>query len=419
MVAKISHGSSVYGVFEYNQSKVDNGEATVLNSFRFIHDENYHHSVSNCVRSLEDWLNANKRTEKPMVHISLNPDPKDVINDEQAVEIAEKYLDQMGYADQPYILYKHEDIARTHYHIVTICVGLDGMKINSDFEKTKSMKICRDIEIEYGLNIPAQKKKSDGKYLDEVDTSYLEKIDYSKGDLKKAITKNVNAILENYNIRNMSEYKTILELYNITVTEVNGRKDEKVIKGLIYSATDEDGKKVGRQLKSSILGKKIGRDQLEKKFASSKQNRLSRKDKAALMTVLLQSMYQCKLRTRSEFTELLRERGLDLVLKEKKDGKLFGVVIVDHHTQRILKGSEVNTIFNAKSLKEFFDNPNYIIPIALEVSPIKEKEEEHFKNPESSILDGLFIGRDFDQEEEAYKRIQRKKKKSKNPIINY
>ncbi|KAA5262177.1 relaxase/mobilization nuclease domain-containing protein [Bacteroides faecis] len=419
MVAKISHGSSVYGVFEYNQNKVDNGEATVLNSFRFIHDENYHHSVSNCVRSLEDWLNANKRTEKPMVHISLNPDPKDVINDEQAVEIAEKYLDQMGYADQPYILYKHEDIARTHYHIVTICVGLDGVKINSDFEKTKSMKICRDIEIEYGLNVPTQKKKSDGKYLDKVDTSYLEKIDYSKGDLKKAIAKNVNAILENYNIRNMSEYKTILELYNITVTEVNGRKGEKVIKGLIYSATDEDGKKVGRQLKSSILGKKFGRDQLEKKFASSKQIRLSRKDKAAVMTVLLQSMYQCKLRTRSEFTELLRERGLDLVLKEKKDGKLFGVTIVDHHTQRILKGSEINTIFSAKSLKEFFDNPNYIIPIALEVFPIKEKEEDHSKNLESSILDGLFIGRDFDPEEEAYKRIQRKKKKSKNPIINY
>jgi len=66
-------------------------------------------------------------------------------------------------------------------------------------------------------------------------------------------------------------------------------------------------------------------------------------------------------------------------------------------------------------LKDLLDN--YIIPIALEVSPLKEKEEEHFKNPESSILDGLFIGRDFDPEEEAYKRIQRKKRKRKNPRI--
>lgn len=413
MVAKISHGSSVYGVFEYNQNKVDNREATVLNSFRFIHDEYYRHSVSDCVRSLRCWLDANRRTEKPMVHISLNPDPKDVIEDEQAVEIAEKYLDRMGYADQPYILYKHEDIERTHYHIVTIGVGLNGVKINSNYEKRRSMQICRDIEKEYGLYVPTK--------LELRNQSRPVKVDYAKGDIQKQIAGNVNTILSNYNIRNLTEYKTLLELYNMTATEVDGQKNGEIIRGIVYSATDESGKKIGRQLKSSLFTKRFGRKELEKKFEKDKKNKLSDRDRTFIRRVLVQCMYQCKERSRTELTELLKKRGMELVLRDTKDRGLFGVTIVDHNSHRILKGSEVDRAFNAKSLREFFGNPDYTIPFPLENkgmeigdSPTKEKEVDYFKRLELDGVNGMITGGpDFDPEEEAYKRMLRKKKKKK------
>lgn len=412
MVAKISHGSSVYGVFEYNQNKVDNGEATVLNSSRFIYDEYYHHSVSNCVKSLEDWLDANRRTEKPMVHISLNPDPKDTIEDDQAIEIAEKYLDQMGYADQPYILYKHEDIARIHYHIVTICVGLDGVKINSDYEKRRSMKACRDIEKEYGLHVPTKQQMKE--------QSRPMKVDYSRGDIQSQIAGNINTAISNYNIRNITEYKTLLELFNMTVTEVNGYKDGKNIRGLVYSATNEKGEKIGKSLKSSLFPKKYSRKELEKRFEKNKKNQLSNRDRDFMRKVIVQCMYQCKERSRTQFTDLLRKRGMDLILRDTKEGGLFGVTIVDHNTHRILKGSEVDKAFSAKSLKEFFGNLDYIIPFPLENkgldmenSPTKEKED-YFQKLEDSVFAGLLpSGSEFDPEEEAYKRMLRKKKKIK------
>lgn len=408
MIAKISKGSDVYGVFAYNQNKVDKGEAAVLSSWRFIHDNDCY-NVEDCVRSIDHWLIANRRTEKPMVHISLNPDPRDIVSDEDAIDLAEDYLKKMGYEDQPYILYKHQDIARTHYHIVTICVDWDGKKINSDYEKRRSMKACREIELAYDLHIPTQKEL---KHMEKPQA-----VIYKNGDIKNQIARTVNSIVLGYNIRTLAEFKTVLELYNTTVTEVNGRVEEKLIEGLFYSATDENGKKVGRQLKSSLFGKSFGRKSLEEKFSNDKKQKLSERDKTFVRRVLIQCMYQCQYRTREELVALLKKRGIDLVLRDTKDaGRLFGVTIVDHNTKQVLKGSEVNPAFSANILAQFFDNPNYVIPFPLENKGLSteeptKKEEDAFKKLEESVGAGWFVGgSDVDPDEEAYKRMQKKRK---------
>lgn len=59
---------------------------------------------------------------KPIIHISLNPHPDDVLSDSQLADIAKEYMDKLGYGNQPYMVYKHEDIARHHIHIVSIRV---------------------------------------------------------------------------------------------------------------------------------------------------------------------------------------------------------------------------------------------------------------------------------------------------------
>jgi hypothetical protein len=99
-----------------------------------------------CLKSFEPYLDAHKRTEKPVLHVSINPDPKDVLSDEQLSEIAQIYMQKMGYADQPFIVYKHEDIERKHIHIVSLRVDENGKKIDHNFERRRSMDVCRELE---------------------------------------------------------------------------------------------------------------------------------------------------------------------------------------------------------------------------------------------------------------------------------
>lgn len=408
MIAKISKGSSPRGVFEYNQKKVEAGEASVLNSRGFYHDEHYNHSVQDCMRSIEPWMINNNRTEKPMVHISLNPDPRDVIDDEQAVQIAEEYLEKMGYGEQPYILYKHEDIDRVHYHIATLCIDEYGKKLNDRYDKRRSMKASREIELKYKLHTPSkfQIKESERP----------QKIDYEKGDLKANITNNLQLIVSTYRISSFTDYQALLALNNIDCSEINGIIEGEQIQGLIYSATDDEGVKVGRQLKSSLFGKEFGRKALDKMFAKNKKMKVSDRDKAFLKKVIVQCLYQNKTRSREELVELLHKRGIDLILRDTKDGsRLFGVTVIDHNTKQVLKGSDIAPEFSATQLKNYFDNPHFIIPFPLENkgienAPLKENEmsfDGNDSNPFAGLVANPTAG---DAQAAAYERMKKKRK---------
>lgn len=86
------------------------------------------------MRSFEQRLPKDIKTEQPVIHISLNPHPDDKLNDEQLTDIAQEYFEKLGYGDQPYMVYKHEDIDRHHIHIVFLRADEKGKKINDKFE---------------------------------------------------------------------------------------------------------------------------------------------------------------------------------------------------------------------------------------------------------------------------------------------
>lgn len=402
MVAKINKGSSLYGALSYNQEKVDNGEATVINSQGILHDENMNYNINDCMRSFELYMIANNRTKKPVVHISLNPDPKDIIDDDNAALIAQDYMEQMGYGEQPYLLYKHNDIDRVHYHIVTVCVDETGAKINDKYERRRSMAACRKIEKEYNLHIP-------NKY--ELKNEYRVKpVDYKKGDITKQIRSTVGALIQDYRVSSLSEFKTLLEQFDCTMTQVEGKVGDRQIHGIVYSALDENKKKVSRQLKSSIFGKEYGYKSLQWKFKKDKE-RIQEKDLDFTKRIVVQCMYQCKIRSKEELTELLKKRGIDIVLNVNKENRIYGVTFINHNNRTVIKGSKLGTEFSANYLRNFFDNPHFLIPFpnenkGYEHSPSKEKEEgENYGAPFS-----LFPFPDGYDQDEGQKKKRKKKK---------
>ena len=136
MVAKINRGVSLYGAVIYNQRKVDEATARIIAGNRMITDltGNPHNVMQQTIWAFESYLAANRNTEKPVLHISLNPSVDDRLTDGQFAELAREYMQKMGYGDQPYIVYLHEDIDRRHVHIVSTCVKENGEKISDAYE---------------------------------------------------------------------------------------------------------------------------------------------------------------------------------------------------------------------------------------------------------------------------------------------
>ena len=97
MVAKINVGNNLYGTLTYNDQKVEDGHAQVLCVNEMWESRNGKYLISDFTQAFNLRLDKNQRTENPIVHISLNPSPHDVLTNEQLQKIAREYMEKMGF----------------------------------------------------------------------------------------------------------------------------------------------------------------------------------------------------------------------------------------------------------------------------------------------------------------------------------
>ena len=347
MIAKISHGSSLYGVLAYNQIKVDELHADVLFGNRIIEppgDNPY--TIEHISRSFGDYLTANRKTEKPILHISLNPDPKDCVTGEQFIKLAEQYMQRMGFGDQPYIVYRHNDIGREHLHIVSVRVDETGRAISDSYEHERSMKVCRELEQQFGLTPATKKEWKEGLPLSPVD--------YEGGNLKGQLAGVIRPIAREWRFQSLGEYRAVLSLYGITVDEVKGEYGGREYHGLSYSATDKDGNKIGKPFKSSVFGKEAGIAALEKRMLSSAAWVKSHKDIATDTAARIASAMQTAGRDRTLFERELMRQGIGVVFRTNDAGRIYGATFIDHAAKAVFNGSRLGKEFSAGVFNDLF-----------------------------------------------------------------
>ena len=355
MIAKISHGSSLYGVLAYNQIKVDELHADVLFGNRIIEppgDNPY--TIEHISRSFGDYLTANRKTEKPILHISLNPDPKDCVTEEQFRKLAEQYMQRMGFGDQPYIVYRHNDIGREHLHIVSVRVDETGRAISDSYEHERSMKVCRELEQRFDLTPATQKEWKEGLPLSPVD--------YEGGNLKGQLAGVIRPIAREWRFGTLGEYRAGLSLYGISVDEVKGEYGGREYHGLSYSATDKDGNKIGKPFKSSVFGKEAGIAALEKRMLSSAAWVKSHKDIATDTAARIASAMQTAGRDRALFERELMRQGIGVVFRTNDAGRIYGATFINHADKTVFNGSRLGKEFSANVFNDLFAGQDGIHP---------------------------------------------------------
>ena len=409
MVAKISVGSSLYGAIAYNGEKINEAQGRLLTTNRIYNDGSGKVDIGKAMEGFHTFMPPQMKVEKPVVHISLNPHPEDVLTDAELQNIAREYLEKLGFGNQPYLVFKHEDIDRHHLHIVTVRVDENGKCISDKNNYYRSKQITRELEKKYGLH-DAERK------IRHLDTP-LRKVDASTGNVKKQVGNTLKALNSQYRFQTMGEYRALLSLYNITVEETHGNVRGREYHGLVYSVTDEKGNKVGNPFKSSLFGKSVGYEAVQGKFARSKQEIKDRKladmTKRTVLSVL-QGTYD-----KDKFMSRLKEKGIDTVFRYTEEGRIYGATFIDHRTGCVLNGSRMGKELSANALQEYFTLPyagQPPIPFSIPVETVDEVRGQTAYDHENVTGGmGLFTseGPATDAEEEAFIRAMKRKKKKK------
>ena len=346
MIAKISATENLGGALGYNFKKVQHNEASVLcvNELREGFDGTYR--IDKVLRDMQALIPEKCRTKKTVFHCSLNPHPDEKLSDEQLTQIAKEYMEALGYRKQPYIVFKHNDIAREHIHIVSLRIDGEGKKINDKFEKRRSKKITDALERKYEL-IPSSKITD--KAMNETP-----KIDTTRGNTKEQVASVVRMVLKHYRFCSLGELNAILSRYHLTVEEVKTEFRGKKYDGLVYVPTDEKGNKAGTPIHASDIGRGVGHTAVQNRMQKSKQN-----VKPLIPTIrnkVLQIM-RTSPKTEEELRQRLEEQGLRAVIQKNESGRIYGITFIDDKEGVALNGSRLGKGYAANIFNGYFSNP--------------------------------------------------------------
>lgn len=348
MIAKISATENLGGALGYNFKKVEKGEANILLAAELYQDKEGTYTMAEVFADMQALIPEKCRTKKMVFHCSLNPHPDEKLSDETLTQIAKEYMETLGYGKQPYIVFKHNDIAREHIHIVSLRVDSRGQKINDKFEKRRSKQITDALERKFGL-IPSSK-------VTEKAVAETPKVDIGKGNIKEQVASVVRMVLKHYKFCSLGELNAILSKYNLAVEEVKTEFRGKKYDGLVYVPTDDKGGKISTPINASDIGRGVGYTAVQNRIQKSKQN-----VKPLIPTVrnkVLQAM-RTSPQTEKDLRSRLEEQGLRVVIRKNDNGRIYGITFIDDEQGVALNGSRLGKGYAANVFNGYFSNPTH------------------------------------------------------------
>lgn len=292
MIATILTSSASFHSVEYNEMKVSQGKAELLEKSNLgPFDLADSCSAAEKRQYLMEYSRRNKRIKNPQFHVAISCKGKEY-SFAELVEIAHRYLHEMGYDDpgQPLLIYGHHDTENNHIHIITSRVAPDGHKINHKFERKRSLEAINRV---MGVNAD------------------------------RALSENVAQALT-YRFETVAQFRAILESEGYETEE----KDDKVLVRQGGDVVDE-----------------VALADIQTRCTKGKEDDYAYRKR--LRALLLK--YRDHSANKEDLNDTMhRLFGVCVVFVGKKDSP-YGYMIIDHKHKRVLKGGAV------LALKELLD----------------------------------------------------------------
>ena len=346
MIAKISATENLGGALGYNFKKVEKGEASILLTAELYQSKEGRYTMEEVFADMEALIPKNCRTKKTVFHCSLNPHPDEKLSDETLMQIAREYMEALGYGNQPYIVFKHNDIAREHIHIVSLRVDSRGQKINDRFEKRRSKQITDALEKRFGL-IPSSKVVD--KAVEETP-----KIDTTQRNIKEQVASALRMVLKHYKFCSLGELNAILSQYHLAVEEVKTEFRGKKYEGLVYVPTDDKGDKVSSPIHASDIGRGVGYTAVQNRMQKSKQ---AIKPLISIIRYRVLQTMRTSPKTEEELRQRLEEQSLRVFIRKNESGRIYGITFIDDKEGVALNGSRLGKGYAANVFNTYFSNP--------------------------------------------------------------
>ena len=311
MIITILPSSTSFHAVAYNEKKVEKGLASLMEVANMDGLRQEAYSAEAFRKYLEMYSARNTRIQNAQFHVAVSCKGNEY-SYEQLLDIAHRYLKEMGYAEegQPLLVYAHTDTPNNHIHIITSRVAPDGHRISDKFEKRRSRAVCEQIMHQY-------QSQASGQHVGGHQTE-------SEGT-KEELWKEALA----YRYTSKAQYYAIMESMGYDC-----RENEEDFSVSFY--------------KNSCCHGKLSLQEILRHAV--RDNRPDNRRRQQLRAIL--QKYRNLSANKEELAAHMKKKfGISLVFVGKTDTP-YGYILVDHKNKTVFKGGEFLSI---KELLQFED----------------------------------------------------------------
>ena len=330
--------SSMGSALSYNEDKVKEGEAEVIAEVNVDED---HLSILDTFARLETM---NIRSKDVSFHMSVNPAEGEKLTREQVKELVSDLMKGLGYEKQPYVIYRHDDIGRTHYHVVSIRTDRQGKKIPDRQEKRNCVRILTGLEEKYGFKV------GNGNAETLRDLGLTDRcFNASAGH----VVLQMEAIAQEclgYRFTGVEQFQAVMRSHGLEVTERNGFM---CLQGLNDKGQPCTPKVDERSL--SIPVKAV----CDKRISEClKPDRAPVRQSEAVSRIVHACLPHAQ--NIEHFAAMLERKGITCDIRKDSVGKVTGILFIDRPSKCVMNSSEIkgfrlsdiNELKNNATLKE-------------------------------------------------------------------
>ncbi len=277
-------------------------------------------------------------------------------------------MQKIGFVEQPYLVYQHNDAGHPHIHIVTTNIKSDGKRIElHNLARNQSMKASKEIEKEFHL-IQAKSKQ---RLAYELKAVNVERVQYGKAETKRAITNVLDHVLPVYKYASLAELNAVLQQYNIVADR--GSESSRIYqgKGLVYRILDANGQKTGVPIKASLIYNKPTLKNIEARFAHNQAEK--QKHKQRVMNAVDLSLIKRPNQRLAELIKALQKENIKVVLRQNENGIIYGITYVDHQTKCVFNGSHLGKQYSANAIHQRCNSSHSEEPAIQKILPLQQQ----------------------------------------------
>lgn len=342
---------SLKDVMHYNENKLKQEVAA------FIHAANYGRDTERLgfterYKRLELQAAYNDTSQKKIVHISLNFDPSEKLSKETLSDIADEYMQRIGFTGQPYLVYEHFDAEHPHIHIVSTNIRRDGTRIKShNIGRNESETARKEIEKLFNL-VPAESHKQ--KELFQLKHETLPRI------------------LTQYKYTSLAELNAVLKHINIMADRCS--PDSRTYKhgGLVYRKLDKNGNPTRVPVKSSNIYLKPGLKYLEEKFEANEE--LRKPFKQHVKNAIDFAFAGRPVKSMDELKATLHKEHIEVVVRQNDQGIIYGLTYIDSKNKCVFNGSDLGKQYSANGLQQRLSLTEQKVDIKLKQQLARQQE---------------------------------------------